>query len=98
MAGRYVILQFNDSLAADAFCDNETLSEQLGFRAIALYVQPKKFCECPDKRRQNGKNWVKGKRTGLYLCVNCRKPSVFHERGILQRLQYVFGYNQLEDC
>lgn len=95
MAGRYVLLEFEDPDAAEAFAENDTMSQQLGYRRLAMFMKPKKFCECPDKKRQNVQNWKKGKRTGLYLCLNCKRPSVFHQKGVLQRLQYVFGYNLL---
>lgn len=95
MAGRIVILEFKDPDAANSFVENDTMASQLGYTRLAVYVRPTKFCECPDKQRQNGKNWRKGKRTGLYLCIKCKRPSVHHQRGILSRLQYVFGFNQL---
>ena len=92
-----MILEFEDRDAADAFVANENISEALGFRAIAMFLKPKpgQFCECPDKWRQDGRNWRKHSKFGLYTCSRCKKPSVFHERGIVPRLQYVFGFNIL---
>lgn len=96
MAGRYVILQFEDRDAANSFAMNETMAEQLGFKVIGLYLKSKVFCTCSDKSRQNNKNWKKNSKYGLFVCLRCGKPSVFHEIGVLQRLQYVFGYNLIE--
>lgn len=93
MAGRYVILEFDDRDAAEAFVTNPHIPQQLGYSVTAMFLKPKAFCSCPDKLRQNNKNWAKNKRYGLYICLNCRKPSIFHERGIMDRLKYVFGYN-----
>lgn len=96
MAGRYVILEIEDRDAADAFVKMEHIHEQLHIKPVAMYLKPTKFCQCPDKGRQNVANWVKNKKYGLYICKVCRKPSSFHETGILKRLQYVFGFNLLE--
>ena len=95
MAGRYVILEFDDKDLAQSFVGS-SVKEQFDFRVTAMFLKPTQFCECPDKQRHNVQNWAKGKRTGLYLCKRCRKPSVHHQSGILSRLQYVFGYNQLD--
>lgn len=97
MAGRYVLLEFDDRDSAESFVTNPSMPDQLGYEIKAMYVSPRQFCECPDKRRQQAKNWSKGKRTGLYLCMVCRKPSVHHQTGVLKRLQYVFGFNLLGD-
>lgn len=96
MAGRIVILEFTDPDAANAFVQNDTMAKQLDYTRMAMFIRPTKFCECVDKKRQHVDNWRKGKRTGLYLCVTCKRPSIHHQRGFLSRLQYVFGYNQLE--
>lgn len=97
MAGRYVILEFEDRDAADAFVANENIRASLGFKAIAMFLKPKPdaFCECPDKWRQDGRNWRKHSKFGLYVCSRCKKPSIHHQQGILPRLQYVFGFNIL---
>lgn len=96
MAGRYVVLEFDDKDAAQAFLMNEHVPKQMGFRRIAVYLKPTAFCRCPDKARQDNRNWVKNRKYGLSVCIRCRRPSVFHERGVIQRLQFVFGYNLLE--
>lgn len=96
MAGRFVVLEFDDRSAAESFMENHYMPEQLGYRPLAMFVVPTKFCDCPDKKRQNAKNWARGKRTGLQLCVNCRRPSIFHQKGLMERLQHIFGYNQME--
>lgn len=96
MAGRIVVLEFDSSAQAEAFYSNEAAIQHDGARLMAVFLRPDKFCDCPDKQRQNVKNWRKGKRTGLYLCLRCRKPSKHHQEGMLKRLQYVFGYNQLD--
>ena len=95
MAGRFVVLEFDDPDSAESFVQNDHIPDQLGFKTLAMYVAPKKFCECPGKH--DVKDWFKGKRTGLYLCRKCRKPSIHHKRGIVPRLQYVFGFNLLGD-
>lgn len=96
MAGRYVLIEFDDRLAADAFVQNDNLAGQLEYRRRGFFVSPNKFCQCPDKRRQNAKNWVRGKRTGLQLCIVCRKPSIFHQRGLMERIQHALGFNLME--
>lgn len=94
MAGRYVMVEFKDPDSANSFSMNETLGQQLGYRVVAVFIKPTKFCECPGSK--DAKDWRKGKRTGLYLCVHCRKPSRFHQAGIWKRLQWVMGFNLLE--
>lgn len=96
MAGRYVVLEFEDRDAAQAFVMNPNLPEQLGFEVKAMYLKPRVFCECPDKTKQSAGNWLKHPKYGLYVCKRCKKPSKHHERGIIPRLQYVFGFNLLE--
>lgn len=95
MAGRIVVLEFDDRDQADAFLSQEAALQHDGARAIAVFLRPNVYCECPEKKRVHVDNWRKGKRTGLYLCINCKKPSKHHLTGVLERLQYVFGYNQL---
>lgn len=97
MAGRYVILEFDDKDAAAAFMMNEHISKQMGFRRIAEYLKPTKFCECPDKKRQDGRNWKRHRKFGLFVhSPGCGRPSVFHERGVIKRLRFVFGNNLME--
>lgn len=98
MAGRYVILEFEDRDAADAFVANENICEALGFRPIAMFLKPKAFCDCQDKSRQDNKNWRKHSKYGLYVCLKCKKPSKHHELGVEPRLQYVFGFNLLPEA
>lgn len=97
MAGRYVVLEFEDKEEAQAFLDDfkEDRRWTTG-RIIAMFLKPKAFCECPDKSRQQLNNWRKNKKYGLYICGRCKKPSRFHNRGVLERLQYPFGYNMLD--
>lgn len=95
MAGRFVILEFDDPQSAESFIENRYMPEQLGYRQLAMFILPTKFCECPDKSRQHADNWKRGKRTGLQLCVRCRRPSKFHTKGLMERLEHIFGYNQV---
>ena len=95
MAERMVILRFEDVDAANSFVQNSTLPEQLGYEVKAMFLVPTKFCECPEKTRVNVKNWARGRRTGIQLCVRCKRPSRFHTEGIMARLEHVFGFNQL---
>lgn len=97
MAGRFVILRFDDRDAANMLAVNKNLADQLGFKVTGVYILPTKFCECDDRLRQNAKNWFRGKRSGLQLCQRCRRPSGFHVSGLEGRLQHVFGKNQMED-
>ena len=95
MAGRYVIIEFDDRDAAGSFVANEYMPEQLSYKLIAMFIRPKVFCRCPDKQRQHVNNWRKHPKFGVYICQECRKPSRFHEGGLIKRLQYTFGYNIL---
>lgn len=95
MAGRYVIIEFEDRDAAQAFVMNKTLSGQLGFLTRGMYLKPKKYCDCEEKSRHRVDNWDKHPKYGLYTCKRCKRASRFHERGILRRLQYVFGFDLL---
>lgn len=98
MAGRFVILEFDDRKSAEAFVNFHQRHEKMTSRGkvMAMFMKPDKFCDCPTKRRQNATNWAKGSRSGLYLCKVCKKPSVHHQQGIIERLKYVFGNNLLE--
>lgn len=96
MAGRIIVLEFEDRAQAEEFVTNSKALEYDGAKVMAMFIRPNKFCQCPDKQRQNASNWRKGRRTGLYLCTRCQKPSKHHQTGILSRLQYVFGYNLMD--
>jgi hypothetical protein len=96
MAGRYVVLEFNDSDSADAFVQNNHVPHQLGFNIRGMFLSPTKFCKCPDKQRQDVKNWARGRRSGIWLCRRCKRPSQFHQEGLLERLKQALGYNLLE--
>jgi hypothetical protein len=95
MAERMVVLRFEDADAANSFAANSTLAEQLDYQVKAVFLVPTKFCQCPEKTRVNVKNWVRGRRTGIQVCVRCKRPSRFHTEGIMVRLENVFGFNQL---
>jgi hypothetical protein len=95
MAERMVILRFTDADAANAFAMNETLAGQLDYEVKAVFLVPTKYCECPEKKRQNVKNWRRGRRSGIQICIYCRRPSRFHTEGIMKRLEIIFGFNQL---
>lgn len=97
MAGRYVVLEFDDRDAANAFVKMEKIHEQLDFTPVAMYLKPRRYCECPDKPRQNLNNWRKHPKYGISVCVRCGLPSWFYNQGILKRLQWAFGYSILED-
>lgn len=100
MAGRFVILEFEAKDSAEFFLEKLRVSEDPdleGAHVMAMFMRPDKFCECGTKRKQNVQDWAKGKRTGLYLCKRCKLPSIHHQQGIMSRLQYVFGYNQLPE-
>lgn len=96
MAGRYVVIEFDDRSSAESFVANKNLPETLGFEVKAMYLSPDKFCECPDKRRQNNNNWARGSRSGIWLCKTCKKPSRFHQAGLKDRLIAALGFNLLE--
>lgn len=96
MAGRYIILEFEDRDEASAFVQMSHLQEQLHFKPMAMFLKPKICCQCPDKNRQQLNNWRKHPKYGLYICTKCKRPSKFHEGGLIKRLQYAFGYNLLE--
>ena len=95
MAERMVILRFTDVDAANAFARNNTMAEQLDYEVKAVFLVPTKYCECPEKKRQNVKNWKRGRRSGIQICIDCRRPSRFHTEGIMARLEMIFGFNQL---
>lgn len=96
MSGRYIVLAFEDRHQADAFVSNELALKYDGARVEGIYLKPSTFCECPDKDRQNVKNWKRGKRSGVFLCVRCKKASVYHEKGLAARFRQVFGYDLRE--
>jgi hypothetical protein len=100
MAGRYIILTFDDKDEAETFAlemmevpQGEMPHLPGSARIFGMFIKPMKFCECPDKRRQDGRNWFKGKNTGLFLHQDCRRPSVFHQRGLMDRLCHILGKN-----
>lgn len=96
MSGRYVILEFDDRDAATVFIEREEVLSQLGASVVSMHLRPDSVCECPDRQRQDGRNWARGRRSGIFLCKQCRKPSRFHTSGLLERLKYAMGYDLRE--
>ena len=97
MAGRYVVLSFESHFMAEAFVSQEEAMWHDGAQLVGVFTKPDQFCECPDKRRQTVQNWARGKRTGIWLCKVCKKPSKHHQGGILDRLKMALGYNLWEN-
>lgn len=89
-----MVLEFEDRDAADAFVENEQQGKVRGYQVIAMFLKPKKFCECNNEKIPLGK-WLKDKKYGLYVCRDCKRPSQFHNTGLIRRLQYPFGFNIL---
>lgn len=96
MAGRFVLLEFNDPDSAQAFVQNNHVPHQLGFSIRGLFLSPRKYCECPEKSRRQVKNWRRGKRTGIEICINCRRPSKHWSLGAVRRVEIALGTNLLE--
>lgn len=97
MAGRYLILELDSGDDADLLLEHLKELAPVKYSPLAMFFKPKLFCQCPDKQRQNAKAWRKGRKSGLYMCLICNRPSIHHESGIMGRLQWVFGYNQLKE-
>jgi len=95
MAGRFVVIEFDDRDAAQTFVDREEELKRQGATPLAMFIRPERFCQCPSRKRQNAQNWARGSRSGIWLCKVCKKPSEFHNKGVLERLVYVFGHNLL---
>lgn len=96
MAGRYVILEFDNKLNAEAFISQRAALDADGADVRGVFLSPDKFCKCPDKARQNNSNWARGSRSGIWLCRRCKKPSRHHQGGLLSRLRTALGNNLLE--
>ena len=97
MAGRFVLLEFEDRDKAQAFTSDPDLNEDLGYIVKGMWLKPRKFCQCSTKQKHTMNNWSKDPKYGLYICKKCRRPSRHHESGILSRLQYVLGFSLLPE-
>jgi len=96
MAGRYIVIEVDTSLLADAFLryHGERLAKLFHTRIVGVYLKPKSFCECPDST--NASSWHRGAKYGIYICKTCKKPSRYYAKGVHPRLEYALGNNLLE--
>jgi hypothetical protein len=91
--GRFVVIEFEDTDAAEAFVKNENLPDQLAFSVWGLYYRPTVLCKCGGKR--NLKDWGKSKRFGVPLCRTCKRVSPAWASGVGVRLKFALGNNIL---
>lgn len=93
MAGRYLLIAFRDADTANQYEATLAFStlEDHGIRSLGQFYRPDVFCECPDKQRVHVNNWKRGKRSGIPVCSNCRRPSRYWRTGLLKRLEVALG-------
>lgn len=75
--------------------DVKLLRESYGdtYDVLGEYMSPQAYCRCG--RKPDAKNWVKGRRSGLFLCTKCKLPSRSWRAGIKMRLEQALGRDQL---
>lgn len=77
MAGRYLLIEFDDEAAASLLRAQIDAASRKGkrFRVIGLFARPGTPCSCPYVKGDRAKDRFKlGGKLGWWLCTTCRKP------------------------
>lgn len=77
MAGRYLLIEFDDEAAASSLREQINAATKKGkrFRVVGLFARPGKSCICIITQGQRAKDLVqRGGRFGWWLCKSCGKP------------------------
>jgi hypothetical protein len=76
---RYVLVEFNDDKAADAFVMEVTIESmqqaEPRMRVRAMYQKPTKFHDPATCHRSKMSGWTRGKKYGWWVCALCKKPT-----------------------
>lgn len=79
MAGRYLLIEFDDEATASHLREQIDVASRKGkgYRVVGLFARPGNFCKC-------GAAWVNGARQqaqtkrgakyGWQVCLNCKRP------------------------
>ena len=77
MAGRYLLIEFDDEASASSLrakIDNATKAGKK-FRVVGLFARPGASCSCGALPGDRAKDKVKrGGRLGWWVCTTCKKP------------------------
>lgn len=83
--GRYVLLEFDDNIAAEKFVEMLKAAQESGERdldvtagiiaaahsaVLAVFTKPQGLCSCVTDLD----NSVRGKKFGWWVCPNCKRP------------------------
>lgn len=82
MAGRYLLIEFDDATQADALRAQINAATKKGkrFRVVGLYARPGKTCTCANtlkearELRSKTAKAIIGKAFGWWICPQCRRP------------------------
>lgn len=79
MAGRYLLIEFDDEAAATLLrerIDNATRNGKR-YRVVGLFARPSNFCRCGTWTTDRGRvaTTKRGRRLGWTVCTVCKKPA-----------------------
>lgn len=79
MAGRYLIIEFDDEQDAEKLRAQVDAATQKGrkYRTVGLFARPGKVCICSNIAAERGRSRdmvARGGRFGWWVCTKCKKP------------------------
>ena len=94
MAGRYLLIEFDDAESANALRTQIDSASRKGkkYRAVGLFAIPgPTFCDCGKETstRTEGSSLKRGKKFGWWVCSICKKPST------MMRLNNLIGVEEI---
>lgn len=80
MASRYLLIEFDDSVAADKMLEriNNASREGKRFRAIGYFAKPTPpYCRCGKETttKAQATTLKRGRKFGWFVCTVCKRPS-----------------------
>jgi hypothetical protein len=81
VAGRYLLIEFDDAASADALRAQIDNASHKGkrFRVVGLFSKPTGYCQCDPQNhvttRSNTSTLKRGKKFGWWVCSVCKRPA-----------------------
>jgi len=79
MAGRYLLIEFDDDATASRLREQIDVASRngKGYRVVGLFARPGNFCKCGSAWVNEARKQARTKRGGKYgwqVCLDCRRP------------------------
>lgn len=79
MASRYLLIEFDDHISAEALKAKIDATEGRKFRVVGFFAKPTNYCECDSSTHtttsRKPSTTKRGRKFGWWVCVNCKRPT-----------------------